>query len=171
MFVYTRLNSLNPDATPLVYGPRWARLEDAPGAIRHLLVEVNDVPESAIEQLPAGVTIEARVSQFYGSYLPVKASKETFWDAVRQALDETHTTEVLRNGEVEIIPATFSQVSIMKVRGAGWTWEFDVNGAPVDPSDYVYIEANMLDLDAGDNLDIAAQAMIWLRDLKAWYKA
>lgn len=170
MFVYTKLSSLNPDVNPQVYGPRWSRLEDAPEAIRHLLVEVSDVFESAIERLPAGVTIEARVSQLYGSYLTVSASKETFWDAVREALDETHTTEVLRNGEVEIIPATFSQVSIMKVRGDGWAWEFDVEGASVDPSDYVYIQANMLDLDEGDNLDLAVQAMIWLRDLKAWYK-
>lgn len=131
---------------------------------------MSDVPESAIERLPEGVTIEARVSQLYGSYLTVNASKEKFWDAVREALDETHTTEVLRNGEVETIPATFSEVSIMKVRGEGWTWEFDVDGASVDPSDYVYIQANMLDLDEGDNLDLAVQAMIWLRDLKAWYE-
>lgn len=172
MYVYRKLSDLNPCDRPQVYGPRWTSLEDAPEAIRPLLVEVDgDLPESAVERLPAGVEVEARVGELYGAYLRVRATKETLWDAVRETVAQHPTTLAMRDGQTVAVPALYSQVSVTKVSGEGWTWDFGSDGMSVDPTDYVYIRSSAVIMDDEDDLDLAVLVMTMLRDFKAWFKS
>lgn len=168
MFVYLKQSDQNLNQ-PQVCGPRWASLEDAPEAIRPLLVEVEgELPESAVERLPDGVEVEARVGELYGVSLRVRARKETFWDAVRKAIAQNHMALAMQGGLIVDVPAYYTQVSITEVRGEGWTWEFD--GVPTDRQSYACIQASAVSLDDEDDLDLAAQVMVLLRDFKACYK-
>lgn len=169
MFVYRKQSDQNSDM-PQVCGPRWASLEDAPEEVRPLLVEVEEpLRWTAVERLPDRVEVEARVGELYGVYLRVRATKETFWDAVREAIAQDHMVSALRGGLIVAVPALYTQVSITEVRGEGWTWNFG-DGVSVDPSYYACIQASMVSVDDEDDLDLAATVMATLRDFKACYK-
>lgn len=148
---------------PKVYGPRWARLEDAPEKIRHLLVEVDEVRESVLNHLPEGVEIEVRVWKHqFRTYKQAATTKETFWETVQDLANQIISEDAG--------PALLSKVWIMKIKGDGWCWDFGMDGLSTDKKDYPFFKNHMLSLDDEEDIELAARVMTLFSNIQAYMR-
>lgn len=163
MFVYPDYRN-----KPNLYGPRWDNLEDAPEAARSLLVEVESLPDGVIDLFPAGVKIEASVGDL-SRWIIVKATKEEFWDAVREAIRKNASGLIAWDGDAETIH--LPEVRIQNVSGEGeylQSWGLDLDGANNDPniSNLEHLGMGDLRFSAGADFEFAIKVIDLLRDIK-----
>lgn len=165
MFVYPDYRN-----EPNRYGPRWDNLEDAPELVRPLLVEVEgELSDGVIDLFPAGVKIEASVGDL-SRWIIVKATKEEFWETVREEIRKNASRLTTWDGEAETIH--LPEVRIQNISGEGeylQSWSVGFDGANNDPniSNLEHLGMGDLSFSAGADFDFAIKVIDLLRDVKA----
>lgn len=164
MFVYPDYRN-----KPNLYGPRWDNLEDAPELVRPLLVEVEYLSDGVIDLFPAGVEIEASVGDL-SRWIIVKATKEEFWETVREEIRKNASRLTAWDGEAETIH--LPEVRIQNISGDGeylQSWSVGLEGANNDPniSNLEHLGMGDLSFSAGADFDFAIKIIDLLRDVKA----
>jgi hypothetical protein len=154
---------------PNSYGPRWDNLEDAPELVRPLLVEVEYLSDGVIDLFPAGVEIEASVGDL-SRWIIVKATKEEFWETVREEIRKNASRLTAWDGEAETIH--LPEVRIQNISGEGeylQSWSIGLDKANNDPniSNLEHLGMGDLSFSAGADFDFAIKIIDLLRDVKA----